>query len=54
MENLIKLFTAEALPATFTFKAGLEKNGTMRLFIDDKQAGIAKAAGLFAKDVRCQ
>jgi azurin len=30
----------------------LEKNGTMRLFIDDKQTGTAKASGLFANDVQ--
>jgi putative membrane-bound dehydrogenase-like protein len=47
-----KIVTAEALPASFTFKAGLEKNGTMRLFIDDKQTGTAKASGLFANDVQ--
>ncbi len=46
-----KIVYAEALPVSFAFKAGLDKNGVMRLFIDDKQAGTAKAAGLFAKDV---
>src|SRR6185437_10598510 len=46
-----KIVYAEALPVSFAFKAGLDKNGVMRLFIDDKPAGTAKAAGLFAKDV---
>ena len=47
-----KVVTAEALPASFTFKAGLEKNGIMRLFIDDKPTGTAKASGLFSNDVQ--
>jgi azurin len=47
-----KMVTPQALPASFAFKAGLEKNGTMHLFIDDKQAGTVKAAGLFSNEVR--
>lgn len=47
-----KIVTGQTLPASFTFKAGLEKNGTMHLFIDDKQEGTAKTSGLFANDVQ--
>ncbi|MBD0287354.1 MAG: dehydrogenase, partial [Flavisolibacter sp.] len=43
--------TSQALPAKFSFKAGLQKDGTMRLLIDNKEAATAKAAGLFKKDL---
>ena len=43
--------TSEPLPAKFSFKAGLQKNGTMRLLIDNKEIGVAKAPGLFKKDL---
>ncbi|MEO9004029.1 MAG: PVC-type heme-binding CxxCH protein [Ginsengibacter sp.] len=46
-----KIITSRQLPAKFSFKAGIEKNGIMRLFIDNKEAGTAKSAGLFTKDV---
>ena len=46
-----KIETPQPVANHFSFKAGLEKNGTMRLFIDDKQVGATKAAGLFSKDV---
>ncbi|MRG45061.1 dehydrogenase [Chitinophaga sp. SYP-B3965] len=39
------------LPANLSFKAGLQKNGTMRLIINDKDAGTAKATGLFKKEL---
>jgi putative membrane-bound dehydrogenase-like protein len=42
-----EIATAQALPAKFSFKAGLLKDGTMQLMIDNKIAGTAKAAGLF-------
>jgi azurin len=44
-----QLSTSMALPARFSFKAGLQKNGNMRLFIDNKEVGSAKTAGLFKK-----
>jgi len=44
-----QLVTSTTLPAKFSFKAGLQKNGTMALFIDNKEAGSAKTAGLFKK-----
>jgi azurin len=46
-----KINTPENLPASFAFKAGLQKNGTMALFINNKQAATTKAAGLFTKDL---
>jgi putative membrane-bound dehydrogenase-like protein len=46
-----EVVTAEPLPAKFSFKAGLQKNGTMRLLIDNKEIGMAKAPGLFKKDL---
>jgi putative membrane-bound dehydrogenase-like protein len=46
-----KISTTEALPATFAFKAGLQKNGTMALFVDDKQAATTKSPGLFKKEL---
>jgi azurin len=45
-----QLSTPTAPPARFSFKAGLQKNGTMRLYIDNKEVGSAKAAGLFKKN----
>lgn len=42
---------AVTLPAKFSFKAGLQKNGTMRLLIDNKEVGSAKTPGLFKKDL---
>jgi putative membrane-bound dehydrogenase-like protein len=45
------LSTATSLPAKFSFKAGLQKDGTMRLFIDDKQIGSTKTTGLFKREI---
>jgi azurin len=42
-----EVVTPQSLPANFSFKAGLLKDGTMRLMIDDKNVGTAKAPGLF-------
>jgi uncharacterized protein len=42
-----EIVTTQALPAKFSFKAGLLKDGSMRLVIDNKNAGSAKAPGLF-------
>lgn len=39
------------LPAAFSFKAGLQKNGAMRLLINDKEVATGKAAGLFKKEL---
>lgn len=38
-------------PAAFSFKAGLQKDGTMRLIIDNKETGTVKTAGLFKKEM---
>jgi uncharacterized protein len=46
-----QLVTSAPLPVKFSFKAGLQKDGTMRLLIDNKETGSAKAAGLFKKDL---
>jgi uncharacterized protein len=46
-----QLVTTQPLPARFSFKAGLQKDGTMRLLIDNKNAGTAKAPGLFKKNL---
>lgn len=43
--------SSEDVPATFSFKAGLQKDGTMQLFINDKEAATAKAAGLFKNEL---
>jgi uncharacterized protein len=42
-----EIVTTQSLPAKFSFKAGLLKDGSMHLLIDNKAAGTAKAAGLF-------
>jgi putative membrane-bound dehydrogenase-like protein len=46
-----KLATTAALPAKFSFKAGLQKDGMMRLYVDNKEVASAKASGLFTKDL---
>ncbi len=46
-----KVSTTENLPGSFTFKAGLQKNGSMALFVNNKQVGTAKTSGLFKKDL---
>jgi len=43
--------TTDPVPARFSFKAGLLQDGTMRLMIDDKVVGSAKAADLFRKEL---
>jgi putative membrane-bound dehydrogenase-like protein len=45
------VITPQELPSKFSFKASLQKDGTMSLFIDNKKVGLAKTAGLFAKDM---
>jgi azurin len=46
-----QLVTNDPLPAKFFFKAGLQKDGAMRLFIDNKEIGSVKTAGLFRKEL---
>ena len=46
-----QLVTTQALPAKFTFKAGLQKTGMMKLVINDKEAGSVKTPGLFKKSL---
>jgi putative membrane-bound dehydrogenase-like protein len=46
-----QLSTTAALPAKFSFKAAMQKDGTMKLAIDNKEVGSVKTAGLFKKDL---
>ncbi|MEP7257578.1 MAG: PVC-type heme-binding CxxCH protein, partial [Flavitalea sp.] len=46
-----QVFTVSALPPKFSFKAALQKDGVMRLSIDNKEAGSVKTTGLFKKDI---
>jgi putative membrane-bound dehydrogenase-like protein len=47
----VKINTTDPLPAKFSFKAGLTKNGTMSLTVNNKAVATAKTAGLFKKDL---
>jgi azurin len=46
-----QIATTDPLPSKFSFKAGLLKDGTMRLMLDDKEVGATKANGLFTKEL---
>ncbi|HMJ70431.1 MAG TPA: PVC-type heme-binding CxxCH protein [Cyclobacteriaceae bacterium] len=46
-----QVVTSDPVPVKFTFKAGLQKDGTMRLFLNDKESVSAKVPGLFKKDL---
>lgn len=50
-EKSFQLVTSATLPAKFSFKTGLQKDGTMRLYIDNKEVGSVKTSGLFKKDM---
>lgn len=41
--------TTEPLPAKFSFRAGLQKTGVMKLIVNDKEVGSVKTSGLFKK-----
>lgn len=43
--------TSQTLPSKFSFKAGLQKDGTMRLFINKKEEATAKTGGLFKEEM---
>lgn len=45
------LSTTETLPSKFSFKAGLLKDGTMKLMIDTKETGSIKTSGLFKNEL---
>lgn len=47
--KVYQVVSKNELQDKFSFKAGLKKDGTMLLLIDNKEAGSAKAAGLFKK-----
>lgn len=44
-----EVVTPNNLPAQFAFKAGLQKNGVMKLLVDGKEVASAKTPGLFKK-----
>jgi azurin len=46
-----EVVTTQPLPAKFTFKAGLQKTGIMKLIINDKEIGNLKTPGLFKKSL---
>lgn len=46
-----RIMTPQDLPSKFSFKASLQKNGTMRLSVDNKEMASAKASGLFKKEL---
>lgn len=46
-----QVVTGDPLPPKFSFKAALQKDGTMRLFVDNKETGSVKASGLFKKEL---
>ncbi|WP_198513486.1 PVC-type heme-binding CxxCH protein [Confluentibacter lentus] len=46
-----KVVTTEPLPNTFSFTAGLQDDGTMKLTVNGKEAGSVKTAGLFKKNL---
>ncbi|MEO6453254.1 MAG: PVC-type heme-binding CxxCH protein [Ginsengibacter sp.] len=50
-DKAYQVVTMQPLPARFSFKAGLLKDGTMRLLIDNKNAGSAKAQGAFKNNL---
>lgn len=39
------------LPDNFSFRAGLQRDGTMQLFVDDKEIAAAKVSGPFKNDL---
>lgn len=45
------IFTPKEIPARFSFRAGLDKDGAMRLFVDSNEVATTKAAGLFKKEL---
>ncbi|OYX28811.1 MAG: hypothetical protein B7Z06_00610 [Flavobacteriales bacterium 32-35-8] len=46
-----KVTTTEPLPNKFSFTAGLQDDGTMKLTVNGKEVGAAKTAGLFKKNL---
>ncbi|HEY5968496.1 MAG TPA: PVC-type heme-binding CxxCH protein [Chitinophagaceae bacterium] len=46
-----QLVTTQPLPSKFSFKAGLQKTGVMKLMINDKEVGSLKTPGLFKKSL---
>lgn len=46
-----QIASPQAMPAKFSFRAGLLKDGTMHLYVDSKAVAATKAAGLFKKEL---
>jgi putative membrane-bound dehydrogenase-like protein len=46
-----QIVTPQTLPPQFSFKAGLQKNGVMKLLIDNKEVASIKTPGLFKKSL---
>ncbi len=46
-----QITSSEAPPAKFSFKAGMQKDGTIKLIIDNKEVGTIKTIGLFKTDL---
>ena len=46
-----QVVTSKELPNKFSFKAGLAKDGSMRLYVDNQEVGRAKTTGLFKSNL---
>ena len=46
-----ELKSSDALPTKFSFKAGIQKDGTIKMLIDNKEIASSKTTGVFKKDL---
>ena len=46
-----ELKSSDALPTKFSFKAGIQKDGTIKMMIDNKEVASSKTTGVFKKDL---
>jgi len=46
-----QIISSKEVPEKFSFKAGLLKNGMVRLIVDNKEMGSAKTPGVFTKEL---
>jgi uncharacterized cupredoxin-like copper-binding protein len=49
--KVYQVVSPEAVPGTFTFKAALQRDGSMRLIVNDKEVAQGKAPGVFKKEL---
>jgi putative membrane-bound dehydrogenase-like protein len=49
--KVYQVVSPEAVPGTFTFKASLQRDGSMHLIINDKEVAQGKAPGVFKKEL---